>query len=185
MKYNSLVLIAVLCAFIGMASSVFAGEGSCSKCGSMPGHGKMGPVGHDEWSMFIHKAGFVLKNAQALGLTEDQAGKIKASEYNFQKSLIKGEADLKSLGLDIKEALRKDAVDLKAVNGLIDQKYAAKAQAAKEDVAARAELKTILTKEQQQKLKDICTAKMEEMEGREKGREGRKGHENGMDRDNN
>ena len=105
--------------------------------------------------MFFHKAHLALSHAAELGLSDDQVSKIKALEYTVKKNLIKEDADIKSLGLDIREAITKDTVDTNAVNSLIDQKYAKKAEKAKETVQAYANLKKILTKDQYDKLKEM------------------------------
>jgi Spy/CpxP family protein refolding chaperone len=105
--------------------------------------------------MFVFKAHFILANASDLGLSDDQMDKIMALKYGFKKSVIKNDADIESLVLDIKEELRKAEVDVAAVNTLIDKKYAAKAQRAKEIVSSCVSLKKVLTKEQMGKLKDL------------------------------
>ena len=154
MKRIATVFIIMLCALALVSSAALADQCSMSKCNFMPKCHKMwSRKGHDE--MFLHKAHLALAKTEELGLSDDQVSKIKALEYNFKKSLIKEDADIKSLGLDIRETVTKDTVDINAVNNLIDQKYALKAQKAKEAVQACANLKKILTKDQYNKLKDM------------------------------
>ena len=147
MKRAMTIFVVVLCALALVSSAAFADQYSMGKCNFMS------KKGHDE--MFFHKAHLALAHATELGLSDDQVSKIKALEYTFKKSLIKEDADIKSLGLDIREAIQKDTVDTNAVNSLIDQKYVLKATKAKEAVQAYANLQKILTKDQYNKLKEM------------------------------
>ena len=154
MKRIATVFVVVLCALSLVSSYALADQCSMGKCNGMAKGNKMwAGKGHDE--MFFRKAHLALAKAKELGLSDDQVSKIKALEYNLKKSSIKEEADIKSLGLDIKEAITKDTVDTNAVNSLIDKKYALKAAKAKEGIQAYANLKTILTKDQYDKLKEM------------------------------
>jgi len=164
MKHIIVVCIIACCALAVASSPLFAEEGM-GKCNFMPGRGGMCEKKADHEGMFLHKASFILKNAAELGLSDDQVEKIKAAEYSLKKSVIKEDADIESLALDIKEALRKDVVDLNAVNSLVDQKYAIKAQKTKEDIAAYANLKALLTKDQHKKMKEIWGSKGKEKMG--------------------
>ena len=166
------IFVLVLCALLIASSGAFAdhgGKGKCcmmDKCGMMDGRGKM-MFKMDKDDMFFKKAHFLLENASEIGLTDDQVAKIKAQKYALKKSKIKKSADIKIFALDIKEELGKDTVDLNNLKNMIDKKYAAKAEKAKELAEAYVNLKNILTKEQQKKLKDLCAGgkygkKMEE-----------------------
>ena len=159
-----IVICIIACCALAVASSPLFADGM-GKCNFMPGHGSMCGKKADHEGMFLHKAAFILKNAAELGLSDEQVEKIKAAEYGLKKSTIKEDADIASLVLDIKEALRKDVVDLNAVNGLVDQKYVIKAQKAKEDIAAYANLKALLTKDQHNKLKEMWGTKGKAMMG--------------------
>ena len=154
MKRIATIFVVVLCALALISSVTFADQCSMGKCNFMSkGHKMWGKRGHDK--MFFFKAHLALAKAKELGLTDDQVSKIKALTYNLKKSMIKEDADIKSLGLDIREAITKDTVDTNAVNGLIDQKYTLKAAKDKETVGAYANLKKILSKDQYDKLKEM------------------------------
>ena len=154
MKRKLIIFIAVLCASALVSSAAFADQCSTGKYNFMSKSHKMwSEKGHD--GIFLYKARLALAHASELGLNDDQIAKIKALEYAFKKSLIKEDADIKSLELDIREAIEKDAVDTNAVNSLIDKKYSVKADQAKEAVGAYANLKKILTKDQYDKLKEM------------------------------
>lgn len=155
------IFVLALCAMIIASACAFADHGDMGKGCMMDkgSHGKMMmKMGKDD--MFFKKAHFILENASAIGLTDDQKTKIKAQKYAVKKSMIKKEADIELLALDIKEELWKDDINLNNLNALIDKKYAAKAEKAKELAGAYVNLKNILTKEQQKKLKDMCEGGM-------------------------
>ena len=175
------IFIVVVCVLTLVSSAVFAYGGNRGWFK----HEKMwSNKGHD--GIFFHKARLILANAADLSLTDDQVSKIKELEYSAKKSLIKENADIKSLALDIREAIRKDETDLTAVNSLIDQKYALKAQKAKESVQACANLKKVLTKDQEKKLKDKWSSRMANEHKRWKAgekKEGRMTHEAGTDQE--
>jgi hypothetical protein len=110
--------------------------------------------------MFLKKAHFILANADEIGLNDEQAQKVEALKLSVKKSLIKHDADIELLALDIKEELGKEEINTATVNSLIDKKYGVKAQKAKDIVGAYADIKKSLTKEQQQKLKDMWLSSM-------------------------
>ena len=155
MKRAVSIFIVVACALTLVSSAVFAYGGNR---GWFKHESMWSKKGHD--GIFFRKAHLILVNAADLNLTDDQVSKIKTLEYGVKKSLIKENADIKSLILDIREAIRKDETDLTAVNSLIDQEYAVKAQKSKESVEACANLKKVLTKDQEKKLKDIWSSRM-------------------------
>jgi Spy/CpxP family protein refolding chaperone len=161
MKCIMKIFIIAFLALAALSTVALADDSPMGRCTMMCAHEKM-------WSkmdlddMLFFKIHFVLANAADIGLSDDQAEKIKALKYSVKKGLIKNDADIESIALDIKEELRKDVIDTNAVNGLIDKKYAVKAQKAKDLVGAYANLKTILTKEQIKKAKDLMTGCMGE-----------------------
>lgn len=134
-------LIAVLCLF---SSSAYAG--TCKTC-----EYKKSSLS----CKFICKAHVILKNKDELGLTDGQVEKVKELKLNTKKELIRTDAEIKIMALDIKAGLYQEAVDAKAVNALVDKKYDLKKAKAKSLVSAYAELKGILDEEQMAKLKDV------------------------------
>ena len=105
--------------------------------------------------MFSHKAHLIMENATELGLSDDQAQKINTLKMSVKKSMIKSDADVELLVLDIEAALEKDEVDVSSTNNLIDKKYSIKSQEAKILVGAYADLKKVLSKDQMKKLHEI------------------------------
>ena len=158
MKYVIRIFILAFCVLA--LASTHALADSCymkGKCDMMHEHGKMMSK-MDRGDMFSCKIRFIMEKASELGLSDDQAEKVKALKYSVKKNLIRKDADIETLTLDIKEALGKDEVDLSAVNNLVDKKYTIKAQKTKDLIEACANVKKILTKDQQKKLKELCSS---------------------------
>jgi Spy/CpxP family protein refolding chaperone len=171
MKDTIGIFFTAFCALAIVSSAAFAQDCpmGMGKAGMMYGH-KQESSQEESGGMFFHQARFILMQKDEIGLTEEQVEKVKTLQYNVEKNLIKEKADLELLVLDIREELRKDDINLNAVRGLIDKKYAAKAQKAKEDVEAYVNLKNILSKDQQKKLQEMGKGGMKgKMEHGEKG----------------
>lgn len=157
MKYVARIFILAFCALALVSTYALADSCSMGKCDMMNKHGKMMSK-MDRGDMFSCKARFIIEKASDLGLSDDQVEKVKTLKYSVKKNLVKKDADIEILALDIKEALGKDEVDLDAVNNLIDKKYAAKAERTKTTIEACINVKKILTKDQQKKLKELCSS---------------------------
>ena len=143
--YKKFVVLAVLVCFGLLATHVYAEKG----------HGK---AKGDKWDLekkFSHKAGWILKSQEDLGLSDEQVKKIKALKYETQKDLIRKKAEIEIIAIDIKAKLHEDTIDTASINSLIDKKYDIKKEKAKSLVAACIALKATLTEEQKAKLKDL------------------------------
>ena len=129
---------------------------------SIPGgeayaHGYGKTKGH-HWDLeekFSYKARFILESQDKLELSDKQAERIKDLKIKTKKALIRKNAELDILSLDLKTELRKDKIDTNAANELIDEKYELKKEKAKSLVEAYAALKDILTEEQRAKMKEL------------------------------
>lgn len=157
MKYAVRIFILALCVLALASTYALADSCSAGKGDMMHKNCKMMSK-MDRGDMLSCKAHFIVEKASELGLSDDQVEKVKALKYSAKKNLIKKDADIETLALDIKEALGKDEVDLNAVNSLIDKKYAVKAERTKDLVKACVNVKKILTNDQQKKLKDMCSS---------------------------
>jgi hypothetical protein len=118
--------------------------------------GKSGKHGGDLESKFYKKAYLVYSNQDELGLSDEQAKKIKSLKMETKKDLIRKKAEIEILGLDIKSMLWEDVVNAEEINKLIDKKYELKKEKAKALVAAYATLKISLSEAQRDKLKELC-----------------------------
>lgn len=112
---------------------------------------------------FFYKAQLILKNKDKLGLADKQLKKIKSLNIKTKKDVIRKDAELSIIVLDMKAAIREKQIDTAAVNKLLDKKYDLKRDKAKSSLAAYAALKRILTDEQKGKLKNILKRHKKEM----------------------
>jgi len=130
------------------------------------GHGKMKSHGDGFENKFYGKACFMMENSEELGLSDETVKKIKELKLKTKKDLIKKDAEIDVLALDIKAAMMEDSVDITALNALIDKKYELKKEKAKVLAGSYAALKGMLTAEQKDKMKKLWKCcKKEKMGG--------------------
>lgn len=108
--------------------------------------------------MFFMKAHAILEHHEELGLSEDKVKAIKRLKLETKKMLIKQDAEIGIIRLDLMDQLHDYPIDVDAVNKLVDQKYELKKAETKNLVKAMAELKGTLTKDQYEKLRKIWEA---------------------------
>ncbi len=97
----------------------------------------------------------VMANQEKLDLSDDQVAKIKQLKISTKKDLIKRDAEIDLITVDIKSKLWEDKIDKESISKLIDQKYELKKEKAKSLIDAYAGLKNILSVEQNKKLNNI------------------------------
>ena len=112
--------------------------------------------------MFFKKAHLIKESREELGLPEDKAEAVKNLELETKKTLIKQDAGIEVVSLDIMAKLHDYPVDVEAVNKLMDQKYELKKAEARSLVEAIAKLKGTLTKDQYEKLRKLWKAREKE-----------------------
>jgi Spy/CpxP family protein refolding chaperone len=93
----------------------------------------------------------------ALGLTDDQTTRLRQIVVDTEKSTIQTRADLKVRGIELRELMRADAPDQQAVMKKVDEISALRAQMMKEEMGALLNAKTVLTPEQQKKVRSFLT----------------------------
>ena len=125
-------------------------------------HGKTKGRHLDLEKKFSSKAHFILENEDELDLSDKQVGEIKELKIKTKKDLIRVNAEIDILALDMKAEMWKDSIDTNAVNKLIDKKYDFKKEKAKSLIAARAALNGILTKEQKEEMKELWKKRKKE-----------------------
>lgn len=96
-----------------------------------------------------------LKKKEELGLSEEQATKIKDLGAKTKKEVIQLKADSEKIGVDLKTAISADDFDTVTINGLIDKNVEVRKQTMKTIVNSHAELLALLTPEQKTKLKEV------------------------------
>ena len=102
------------------------------------------------------KAHIIMKNKDELKLSENQITEIKKLKVNAKKDLIRKKAEIDVISVDIKSKLWDETIDVSGINKLVDQKYDLKKEKTKSLIAAYAELKKILSKEQKEILQELC-----------------------------
>ena len=120
-----------------------------------------GHEGMDLEKKFYMKAKMIMSNQEELGLSDSQIKEIKKLKMDTKKDIIKTDAEIEIVKLDIKSQLWEDKIDTGIVNGLIDKKYDLKKEKAKMIFSAYAYITNSLTGEQQAKLKAVCKKSME------------------------
>ena len=120
--------------------------------------------GGDLEGKFFKKLYLIEKNQAEIGITDDKLQALKNLSVETKKALIKYEADIEIVGLDLNQKLYENPIDVAATNKLVDQKYELKKAKTKSLVEAFAKLKSTLSKEQLAKLKEIHKSKKESYE---------------------
>lgn len=108
---------------------------------------------------FFHKTHFLLEHADELGLDEPKQEQIKDLKYKVKKELIRTDADIEVLKIDIDRLLMVHAIDVAAVNQLVDQKYELKKNRTKFLVQSLADLKLMLSEDQYKTMKELYKQK--------------------------
>ncbi len=149
------VVVFMLAALLSCAAEVRAD----GECGKMRMHQKSDKM--DMGEMLFRKFHMILENAKELGLSEQQIESVKSLKLKTKKDMITKEAEIDLVALDVKTELWKDAIDVNVINPLIDRKYDLKKEKTKILVAAIAEIKKTLSKDQMDKLKAMHEQKCE------------------------
>lgn len=119
------------------------------------GEGQRGEQKNSVEKKFFKKIHMIYSYQEELGITEKQLDEISDLKVAFKKDLIKKDADIDVLKVDILSQLYKDKIDIVAVNSLIDRKYELKKVKSKKAVETYAKLKGFLSEEQLDKLKEL------------------------------
>jgi len=163
MKKSTLTCITALV----VAAAVFAAPAFADSHSKYEKYGKE-KKGYLE-EKFYDKAKFFLSNADEIGLTEGQVKEIKAVKHDTKKTLIKQQAEMDVLAVDIKSMMYTEDIDTAAVAQLIDKKYEIKKEKAKTLVDAIARIKKVPTKGQMDKAREIWKQEEKEEKMAEKG----------------
>ena len=103
----------------------------------------------------FHKLHAAMANKEELKLSDEQVVQLRDLKMNVKKDMIKRKAEIDLIDVDIKSKLWEDVINKKETDKLIDQKYELKKAKAKALIDVYAELKTILSDKQKNKLKKI------------------------------
>ncbi len=90
-----------------------------------------------------------------LNLTDQQTDRLHQIAVDSEKSSVKTRADLHLRGIELRELLRADNVDRDAVLKKVDELSALRGQIAKQHMEAMLSARSLLTPEQQKKLRSF------------------------------
>ncbi len=94
---------------------------------------------------------------QQLGVTADQAAKIRQQESDFRKAEIRNRADLQIKRMDLNDLLTADKPDRAAIDSKLQEIGAAQIALEKSAIDERLNMRDALTPAQRQKLEQIMT----------------------------
>ena len=152
----SFLVVTLMLSLTALDACAFGGEKAKGYHKSHGGH-----EGLEE--KFFRKAYRILKNQDELGLSDRQIEKIKDLKIEIKKDLIRKNAEIDIIALDIKAAMWKERINTESINRLIDKKYELKKEKTKSLIEAYAAVKESLTDKQKDKLKDIRKKCKEQM----------------------
>lgn len=92
---------------------------------------------------------------ERLGITPEQAAKIRLQTFDFRKSQIRGRADLEIKRLELRELLAADNPDRAALDQKLQEISAARLTQEKAAIDFRLAMRNALTPEQRQKLQQM------------------------------
>jgi Spy/CpxP family protein refolding chaperone len=114
------------------------------------------------------------RGRQLLGISDEQATRLRQITVDAQKTAIRTKADLAVRGLELRELLVADNPDRATVLKKVDEVSALTGTLMKQHVEALLSAKTVLTPEQQQKIREL-SANWRLMRGTRGGRPGMPG----------
>ncbi len=106
-------------------------------------HGMM-KHGHHLWRLLA-----------GLGLDEKQKEAVKAIRSRVAKDTIRKRADLEIARIDLKDALRKEQVDMGSVETILKKMASLQTEIRLSHIKSMEEIKALLTAEQKKKLKEM------------------------------
>jgi Spy/CpxP family protein refolding chaperone len=115
--------------------------------GGMQGYYMMMSDDHPMW-----------KRLMDLGLDDKQKDALKALRSKTMKDMAKRMADRQIAGIELKDLLDKDPVDMKAVETSVKKNEALKTEMFLAHIKAHEEMKSILTPDQRKRLKEMMEA---------------------------
>ncbi len=162
------ILISLIVGFIFI--SVLSLDAYAQMCGGMggAGGGMRGGMGmmegmeHPGMGMMYGMGGMMMeggphmwKHLMHLGLDEKQQEALKALRSKTMKEMAKKRADMAVAGIELRDLLDKEPVDMKAVEAAAKKKASIQTEMFLAHVKAHEEMKSILTPEQKKKLKEM------------------------------
>lgn len=122
-------------------------KGGGMQAGGMQGCGMMMDDNHPMW-----------KHLMSLGLDDKQKDALKALRSKTVKDMIKKMADQQIAGIELKDLLDKDPVDMKSVEASVKKNESLKADMFLAHIKTHEEMKSILSPDQRKRLKEMMEA---------------------------
>jgi Spy/CpxP family protein refolding chaperone len=172
MKKSIISIFLVFIFISALVSNAHAQMCGCmgEKGGGMKEGGMMDGMGHQDIGMMysmggMHGGGMMMdddhpmwKHLMSLGLDDKQIDALKALRSNTIKDMIKRRADKQIAGIELKDLLGKEPVDMKSVEASVRKNESLKAEMFLALIKAHEEMKSILTPDQRMRLKEIIKA---------------------------
>lgn len=161
----AVLLVVMSCSFVSAQMGMMHGEGMGMMhgegMGMMQGEGMMmgrliKDASDDKYSLSL-----CISRAEEIGLSDEQLAKIKSLHYGQIKSLISLEADKDIKQLEINELLDKASLDLPKIEEKVRDLYEKKLEIKMERLKTRQEVRSLLSEEQQNKLKSLIKERRE------------------------
>jgi Spy/CpxP family protein refolding chaperone len=131
-------------------------QGGKMECMEHQGMGMMhGMGGMQGCGMMMDDDHPMMKHIMSLGLDEKQKEAFKALRSKTMKDMIKKRADMQIAGLELKDILDKDVVDMKAAEASVKKSASLRTEMFLTHIRAHEEMKSILTPEQRKHLKEM------------------------------
>ena len=158
-RYGSLVAVGLLCISLTAAAQAPASDTGAQESGKGPGSytrpGFPSPSwrgGNERAHIRHHRMAYALKQ---LNLTDAQRAAIHQIRISTKKNMIQKRADLRIARIELGEQLRKDSVDMSAVEAQVRKIESARTAMKLDAIKARIEVKNTLTPEQRKKLAEV------------------------------
>jgi protein CpxP len=119
------------------------------------GHGMIGRSGRT--SHFLHH---LLRHHGDLGLTEEQVTKLKQLSLDFDRTKIKGKADIMVAERELASLVHDEKTDLTAIEAKVKESEALQTKLRVASIKAKREAWSLLTPEQREKEKAEFRSKM-------------------------
>jgi hypothetical protein len=159
MKKWVVVGVFVLLGALGWVAWAQEGRMGENRFGEGMFRGRFG--GHDEWGPRRHSSERLLALLdndhvrESLGLSDAQARRLREIIVNTEKASVKTRADMAVRGIELRELLRVDKPDRETVMKKVGEISALREQVMKDHINALLEAKTVLTHEQQIKIRSF------------------------------
>jgi len=160
-KFPSILFAMIMATMIVMPIAyAFPGHGYEGSHGDGRGMAKHGSSGKKmpPHGMVFKKAKFILMNAEALKITDDQRKAVKTIKIDAKKNLIRQNAEIEIISIDVRSMMHEDKVDTKKIHALLDKKFEIKKNLAKSMIDSFVKLNNVLSKEQRDNLRNLYYA---------------------------